>query len=241
MMVDIDHDTRADLVFGTGNDQMTWFEPTGKSEINWKRTTISLEEAKGASTFSHGLGFDDLNGDGNKEIITTHGWWTSQKNPSTSPWTYQPAKLGAPCSQMYVYDFDDDGDQDVVSASAHDYGIWWHQQTEPGLFETFLIDSSFSQTHGMVMEDLNGDGMPDLITGKRFYAHNGKDPGGKEPAVLYWYELKQNDDHTPYWIPHQIDDNSGVGLQLVVQDMNGDNRKDIVISNKKGVFLFESY
>ena len=91
------------------------------------------------------------------------------------------------------------------------------------------------------MKDLNGDNVPDLITGKRFFAHNGKDPGGKQPAVLFWYELKHREDRTPYWVPHFIDHDSGVGLQLVVQDMNGDHREDIVIANKKGVFLFESY
>ncbi len=241
MLVDIDHDTRADLVFGTGKDQLTWFEPVGRSNITWERRAISLEKAKGASTFSHGLGFGDLNKDGKHDIITTNGWWTSHTDLSTAPWTYHPVDLGEPCSQMYVYDLDLDGDHDVVSASAHDYGIWWHEQTDPGIFKTILIDSTFSQTHGLVMKDLNGDNLPDLITGKRFFAHNGKDPGGKEPAVLYWYELKHDEDRKPFWMPHLIDDNSGVGLQLVVQDLDGDNHKDIVIANKKGVFLFESY
>lgn len=241
MLVDIDQDTRADLAFGTGNDQLTWFEPVGRSKITWRKRAISLEQAKGASTFSHGLGFGDLNRDGTRDIITTGGWWSSHAKLSNSPWVYQQVDLGEPCSQMYVYDLDFDGDQDVVSASAHDYGIWWHEQTDPGLFNTILIDSSYSQTHGLVMKDLNGDDLPDLITGKRFFAHNGKDPGGKEPAVLYWYELKHRKDNTPYWIPHLVDDNSGVGLQLVVQDLNGDNQHDIVIANKKGVFLFESY
>jgi hypothetical protein len=44
----------------------------------------------------------------------------------------------------------------------------------------------------------------------------------------------------PYFTPHQIDNDSGVGLHVVVQDMNKDKRKDIVISNKKGVFYFEN-
>ena len=89
----------------------------------------------------------------------------------------------------------------------------------------------------MVMADLNGDGLPDLVTGKRWYAHNGGDPGGKEAAVLYWFEQKRNGKDAQ-WIPHKIDDDSGVGTQFVVKDMNGDGKLDIVISNKKGVFIF---
>ena len=37
---------------------------------------------------------------------------------------------------------------------------------------------TFSESHGLVMADVNGDGFPDLVSGKRYFAHNGKDPGG---------------------------------------------------------------
>ncbi|HEY4156227.1 MAG TPA: hypothetical protein VGM24_12390, partial [Puia sp.] len=74
-------------------------------------------------------------------------------------------------------------------------------------------------------------------TGKRYFAHNGNDPGAFEPAVLFWFEFKPG--KSPVWIPHRIDDNSGVGLQVVVKDMNRDGFPDIIIANKKGVFLFE--
>jgi hypothetical protein len=75
MMVDIDHDSRADLVFGTGEDQLTWFEPQGQHKITWNKTAISPEKAAGASTFSHGLGFGDIDEDGMSDILTTSGWW----------------------------------------------------------------------------------------------------------------------------------------------------------------------
>lgn len=87
------------------------------------------------------------------------------------------------------------------------------------------------------MADINGDGYPDLITGKRYFAHNEKDPGALDPAVLYWFEFKAG--KTPSWTPHLIDNDSGVGLQVVVKDMNRDGLPDIVICNKKGLFFFE--
>ena len=88
----------------------------------------------------------------------------------------------------------------------------------------------------MAMTDMNGDGHPDLVTGKRYFAHNGNDPGAFEPAVLYWFEFHPGP--APQWIPHQVDADSGVGLQVVVKDMNNDGLPDIVVSNKKGTFLF---
>jgi len=133
------------------------------------------------------------------------------------------------------------GTGDLITASAHNYGIWWHEKTsdEKGntIWKHHTIFNSFSQSHGLAMADINGDGYPDLITGKRYFAHNGKDPGALDPSVLYWFEFKPG--KMPLWIPHQVDDNSGVGLQVVVQDINRDGLADIVVANKKGVFFFE--
>ena len=76
----------------------------------------------------------------------------------------------------------------------------------------------------------------DLITGKRYRAHNDGDPGAFDPAVLYWFEFIPG--KNPQWITHLIDDNSGIGLSFIVEDMNNDHLLDIIISNKKGVFFF---
>ena len=35
----------------------------------------------------------------------------------------------------------------------------------------------FSQAHSAQLVDIDGDGIKDLITGKRWWAHNGNDPG----------------------------------------------------------------
>jgi hypothetical protein len=138
-------------------------------------------------------------------------------------------------------DIDSDGDADVISASAHHYGIWWHEQMKDDngriFFRHHEIYKVFSQAHALALADINGDGYPDLITGKRYYAHLGHDPGAHEPAVLYWFEYRPG--KSPEWIPHLIDDDSGVGLLVVVKDINQDGLPDIIIANKKGVFIFE--
>ena len=148
------------------------------------------------------------------------------------------------CSHMHVLDINGDGRNDVINSSAHRFGVWWHEQTQDEggniSWTHHEIDKSISQTHSSVLIDLNGDRHPDFITGKRFFAHNDTqtDPGTHDPAVLAWFEFKPG--KKPAWKMHEIDNNSGSGLNVVVEDMTKDGLLDIVISNKKGVFVFEN-
>ena len=242
---DLDGNGHKDLVFGNENTGiMKWFEHTiNDGVVNWESRDISKPNSPGTPKYSHGLGVGDINGDGRNDVIIREGWWEAPENKDEQPWAFHETDLGQQCSQMYAYDFDKDGDNDVISAAAHNYGMWWHEQVkgeggEPK-FVHHLIDSTFSQTHALVLIDMNKDGLPDLVTGKRYFAHQGKDPGGTEPAVLYWFELQRDKNNQPTWTRYLIDDNSGIGLNTVVQDMNGDGKLDIVIANKKGVFIFK--
>ena len=99
------------------------------------------------------------------------------------------------------------------------------------------IDDSFSQAHTVCLADIDGDGLKDFVTGKRYYAHCGRDEGADEPAVLYWYELRREGGR-PVWTRHTIDNDSGAGLNFEVTDVDGDGLLDVVIANKKGAFYF---
>jgi hypothetical protein len=245
MMVDIDGNGKSDLVFGNEKTgQMNWWSASVKAKkVTWKATAISEPKAKGVGMFSHGLGWGDINGDGIRDVMIIGGWWEAPKDMKASPWKFHEANLGYPCSQMLPFDLDSDGDVDVISGSAHDFGLWWHEQVKDKNqninFVRHLIDSTFSELHSMELEDVNNDGLPDLITGKRYFAHQGHGPGGMDPAVVYWFELLKDGKQKPVWVRHQIDNNSGVGIQFEAQDMNKDGRLDFVIGNKNGVFYFE--
>ncbi len=250
--LDLDGDGKRELIAGFSPDpnqpdgpdrQMAFITPDADPYKAWHRHAISAKAAPGTKRFSHGLGVGDVNQDGRNDIVVAAGWWEAPESLPDFPWKFHEAAFGEQggenrAAQMYVYDFDGDGDNDVLSSSPHAFGIWWHEQFPGNNWKTHEIDKSFSQTHAVCLADINGDGLMDFVTGKRWWAHGGNDPGGDQPAVFCWFELQRKDGR-PHWIRHQFDHDSGVGTQFQVVDVNGDKLLDIVSSNKRGVYYFE--
>jgi putative membrane-bound dehydrogenase-like protein len=235
--LDINGDGRRELIYGDANRQLCVASPAADPAAPWEVRAISAPNAPGTEPFSHGLGIGDVDRDGLNDILVPQGWWKRPAESTDEPWTFTEAPFGEAQAHMYVFDFDGDGDQDIAGSSAHRRGVWWYEQTPEG-WKTHEIDSSIAQTHAMCFADMNGDGLPDLVTGKRYYAHNGRDPGEDEPALLAWYELSR-DGGKANWRQHVVDRDSGVGTHFEVYDMNRDGLMDIIMANKRGVFYFE--
>ena len=244
MLIDVDEDGRPDLI---GNDaidkQIIWLKsPSRKGDTTWQKVIISANPDIGTHKYTHGIGLGDINGDGRKDLVIKDGWFEAPVDRTQPNWTFHKGEISQECSQMFVLDLNQDGLNDVISASAHKFGIWWHEQKRDAsgniTWEHHDIYNKFSQTHGLIVTDFNGDGNPDIVTGKRYFAHNGNgnDPGEFDPPVIYWFEYKPG--KTPQWIPHEIDNDSGTGLHVDVLDMNKDGLPDIVTGNKHGVYLF---
>lgn len=257
LFTDLTGDGKPELVMGSQPESQVGFLPvpsSNKVAEKWTFHAVSRPgdpRRNGSFKYYHGLGTGDVNGDGRTDVLITHGWWEAPEDVQrpTGTWEFHPwtlSKSGTgnslPAANIYVEDLDLDGDADVLMSNTHKYGIWWFEQVRSSAgprFEYHLIDESYSQTHALHYVDVNGDGQRDLVTGKRFFAHQGRDPGGKEPVVMYWYEVQRKKGSPPTFTPHEIaaGRDTGVGTQFQVSDFNGDKRPDIVLSNKKGVHV----
>ena len=208
---------------------------------------------KGYGNFTHGMGLGDLNGDGRLDLIEKDGWWEQPASLAGDPeWKFHPGPFGLGGSQMIAYDVNGDGLPDVVTAlTAHAFGLAWFEQVRTGgeiTFKEHIIMNKeprenryglkFTELHSLDLVDMDGDGLKDIVTGKRFWSHGRTgDPDRNMAAVAYWFQLVRGPGGSVDFVPHLIDDNSGVGTQLVVGDVNKDGLPDLVVGNKKGTFV----
>ena len=223
--------------------KIAWVPVPEVSKVNelWSHNVIG-DEPKPAHQYAHGLGASDVNGDGLLDVTWGGGWWAQPKDKSGKggKWTYhskQIVKDGV--ADMYHLDADGDGLNDILCTSAHGTGIYWCKQKEDGSFETNSFHKGLiRETHSANYVDVNGDGRKDLVTGRRFFAHGYRPSLAGQASELYWFDIKTAKGNAPEFVPHKIDDQSGVGAQFLTVDFNGDKKIDVVVSNRKGVFLF---
>ncbi|WP_233561561.1 FG-GAP repeat domain-containing protein [Sorangium cellulosum] len=213
----------------------------------------ALTENRGYGAFTHGLGAGDVNGDGASDLVEASGYFTrSPESPDGLPFTRIEQPFGAGGAQMPVVDVDGDGDADIATTlAAHGYGLSWFEQVPnaagtafvehvvvPGTTPDATSSVFMHEPHALAHADIDGDRLQDLVSGERFWGHVPAGmPDFDAPARLYWFEQARAAERIDFQ-PVLIDDDSGVGTQLTVADGNGDGRPDIVISNKKGAFVF---
>ena len=256
--------TWKNIIIGkTGNVETTraWdIDGDGKQEIvsnnpgqPLKVFKLNLDaQGKGTGTFtayeiwsrqSHGLGAGDLNNDGRIDLILDNGWLEAPVQPFKQTWIFHPElDLQAASIPIIVTDINGDGANDFIAGKAHDYGLYWYEQSKNAdnkrVWKTHPIDLNNSQFHTMEWDDLDNDGKPELITGKRYRAHNNGDPGANDPLGLYYYQWN-GESFTKQIISYgKFGEGKGTGIYFQIADLQNDGRKDVVVAGKEGLFIF---
>ncbi|HSB92717.1 MAG TPA: VCBS repeat-containing protein [Flavitalea sp.] len=234
---DINKDGFPDIVPNTPGAPLDVFmlnrDNTGKGLGSFSSIRIAQKQG-------HGIGCGDVNGDGFVDIVLNNGWLESPKTFNTVDWKLHSAfDLGDASVPVIVADVNKDGLNDIIAGKGHDFGLSWYEQAKKGNnWIKHEIDQKHSQFHVLAYDDIDGDGTMELITGKRFRAHDSHDPGSYDDYGIYMYRWngKSFDKETITFGP--FGKGKGTGLSISISDINGDGKKDIVVPGKDGLSVF---
>ena len=254
-LVDLNSDGRLDLLPNVGG-VVVWYELVSQTPVAWKKHDL------GRAGAGHGVGYGDVNGDARTDILTPNGWY-EQPSRATDPWQFHAEfELGAAGIPIFARDFNNDGAADILWGMGHDYGLQWLRQqkgADQRSWEQQRIDVSFSQVHTLHLAELDGDPFPEVIAGKRIYAHQ-EEPGATDAPCIYCFDYDQA---ANLWRKQVIYEgkparnaprdpakrdalqdfpagSAGVGLQIDAQDMDSDGDVDLVCPGKSGLYWFEN-
>ena len=234
-MADLNGDGKPDLALAHyGRAGMFWVDFAG-AEPKVHHVGSSAEDG-------HGVGIADIDGDGKPDLLSVHGWFKNI-DANADKWEWHGEwNLGDAGFPIIGYDVNHDGKLDLIYGQGHGYGLYWlEQQGAAGgrQWTRHTIDASFSQSHALALADIDGDGEPELLTGKRYRGHDGGDPGSYDPLVVYYYKLdRKTGEFTRF--PISMNGTAGVGTQFIVADLDGDGDVDLATAGKTGVHFFEN-
>lgn len=236
---DVNGDGYKEIVPNTPGKPLAYYT-LDRDEDN--RVSGKFSRTQVAEKHGHGLGFGDINGDGRGDFIVPEGWLEAPEDSASGNWKLHPAfQLGGASVPILVEDVNKDGLNDLIVGQGHSYGLDWYEQKREGTDIEFVkhpIDPFQSQYHTMEWVDIDNDGEMELVTGKRYRAHNGNDPGADDYLGIYYFKWN-GESFTKNIISYgPFGEGKGIGLYFAIEDLDGSGWKDIIVAGKDGLCIF---
>ncbi len=243
---DINGDGQPDLA-------LAHYNHSGVIWVDFSGATPKVHHLGDSTQDGHGIGVADINGDGKPDVLTPHGWFEQvDANADKFIW-HADWSLGDTGFPILGYDVNHDGKLDLIIGQGHGYGLYWIEQSGTKAKANWVkhaIDESFSQSHALALIDLDGDGVPELVTGKRYRGHSGNDPGSYDPNVVYAYRLPtqpafqtgsgSKGDAQFSRFALSLNGTATIGTQVIAADFDHDGDIDVATAGKLGVHVLEN-
>tara|TARA_B100000809_G_scaffold265606_1_gene324970 strand:+ start:2241 stop:4385 length:2145 start_codon:yes stop_codon:yes gene_type:complete len=231
-------------------NQFAWFENDGTpAQGEWTKHMIEKDIAE-----TRTMRAADLDGDGDLDLLGTARksneviWYENRRaktaeNPGAGPVTWIKHLIdpkGKCPAHGNPVDMDGDGDLDVVMALGFYYRpgskdpaasekqednqvVWYENDGRPaeGPWKKHVIGPRFDDAFEAVAGDLDGDGDIDVAA-----------TSWRNPGRLAWFENPGNP--RGEWTRHLLKTNWRSANQVILADLNGDGRLDIVVCAERG-------
>jgi len=240
---DIDGDGEVEVIPNTPGNPLRVFklvrDAAGKGVGEFKQYVLSERPQ------SHGIGFGDVAGNRRADIVMADGWYEAPRDPYAGEWKWHGEfNLESASVPVIVHDVNGDGLADLIVGQSHAYGLaWWEQGRDARGNRTWTkrdIDPHRSQYHDLQLVDIDNDGESELVTGKRYFAHSGRDPGEYDPIGVYYFKINRGAFERVTIDYGPVKEASGAGIYFWVEDIDGNGWKDIVAPGKDGLYLFKN-